>query len=208
MSKLVLVRHGESQWNAKGLWTGLMDIPLSNRGIKEAEHTSELLRGIKFNIAFTSTLIRAHQTLKIILRSLHEEDIPVFKSPSLNERDYGVYTGRNKWEVEKELGKAEFLKLRRSWNYPIPKGESLQQVSERVFAYYNHEILPHLKRHRTVLVVAHGNSIRGLIKHLDNVPNEDVLKIEITTGEADVYMLDEEENVIRKERLAVNKTQV
>ena len=208
MAKLVLVRHGESRWNAKGLWTGLMDIPLSKNGVKEAEHTAEVLSGFKFNVAFTSTLTRAQQTLKIILKSLKQSDIPTFASPALNERDYGIYTGVNKWEVEKQLGEEEFLKIRRSWDYQIPKGESLKQVSERVFAYYRHEILPYLRYHKTVLVVAHGNSIRGLIKHLDNIPNSEVSKIEITTGEADVYAIDGDGEVIRKERLAVNKKKV
>lgn len=206
MAKLVLVRHGQSEWNAKGLWTGLMDIPLSTKGKEEAKHTAEALQGITFNIAFTSTLMRAQQTLEIILKTLSQEQIQTISSPALNERDYGIYTGVNKWEVEKKLGEKEFLKLRRSWDYPIPKGESLKQVSERVFAYYTSEILPYLKNHQTILVAAHGNSIRALIKHLDNIPSEKISTIEVTTGEADVYTMDESGNVLSKERLAINST--
>lgn len=208
MAKLVLVRHGQSEWNAKGLWTGWTDIPLSEKGKKEAAHTAHVLSGIKFDIAFTSALKRAQQTLEIILKELHQDEIPVIKSSQLNERDYGEYTGVNKWKVEKKIGEAEFNKLRRSWDYPIPKGESLKQVSERVFSYYKHEILPHLLKHQTVLVAAHGNSIRALMKHLDNIPNEKISEIEVTTGEADVYTITDEGHVLRKERLAINKTQV
>jgi 2,3-bisphosphoglycerate-dependent phosphoglycerate mutase len=208
MAQLILVRHGQSQWNAKGLWTGLMDIPLSQDGIKEAEHTATVLKHIRFDIAFTSMLKRAQQTLRIILKETDQEDITIVKAAALNERDYGVYTGVNKWEVKEKIGEKEFMKLRRSWDYPIPKGETLKHVSERVYSYYRHEILPHLLKHQNVLVAAHGNSIRGLIKHLDNVPNEKVSTIEVTTGEADIYILDGEGNVLRKERRSVNKTQV
>ena len=207
MALLVLVRHGQSVWNAKGLWTGLMDIPLSDKGEDEAKHTGLILKNYKFDVAFTSTLKRAQQTLDILLKESGQQETPIIKSAALNERDYGIYTGKNKWEVEKKIGGAEFLKIRRSWDFPIPKGESLRQVSERVYPYYVESILPFLKEHKNVLIAAHGNSIRALIKHLDNVSDDKAPMIEVTTGEADIYTMDEAGNVIRKERMAVNKTE-
>ncbi len=187
MAYLSLIRHGRSDWNDKGLWTGLTDIPLDYEGWQEAHNASEKLKNIKFDFAFTSELERAQETLDIILRDTNQPGVPVQSSPSLNERDYGDYTGKNKWEVESSVGEEMFEKIRRSFDYPIPNGESLKQVYERVVPFYKENILPRLKDNQNVLISAHGNSLRALVKYLENLSNEEVEKLEIPTGEPILY---------------------
>jgi len=182
---LVLVRHGESEWNAKNVWTGLTDIGLTQKGRDEAAKAADAVKDISFDAAFTSPLSRAKETLKIM-----RNNVPVHESAALNERDYGIYTGKNKLEIKKELGDENFLKLRRGWDYPIPQGESLKQVYARVIPYYEKEILPLLIMGKKVLVVAHGNSLRALIKYLDTVSDEDISKVELATGEIVMYTID------------------
>lgn len=195
---LVLVRHGESEWNAKNVWTGLTDIGLTQKGRDEATKAGEALKDISFDVAFTSPLSRAKETLKIIRSNLFTKE-----SPALNERDYGIYTGKNKLEIKQALGEEEFLKLRRGWDYPIPNGESLKQVYARVVPYYENEILPLLKAGKNVLVSAHGNSLRALIKYLDNISDEDIANVELATGEIVVYKMSDTGVVVSKEKHAV-----
>lgn len=204
MSKLVLVRHGKSEWNEKGLWTGWRDIPLAPKGIEEAHKTGEQLRDIHFDYAYTSALMRAQQTLTEILRVI-EQTPATTNDQALNERDYGDYTEKNKWDIQKELGEEEFQKIRRSWDYPPPNGESLKMVYERVLPYFKSEILPHLKEDRNVIIAAHGNSLRALVKHLENISEDDIATLEIGTGEAYVYDIDFEGNVTNKEIRGVNE---
>lgn len=199
MAYLVLVRHGESEWNAKGIWTGWTDILLSDKGRQEAKDAAEQLRGIKFDIAFTSTLSRAKETLEIIKQTLGIPDLPTIQSPALNERDYGDYTGKNKWEVKKQLGLEDFQKLRRGWNWPVPNGETLRDVYERSVPYYQQEILPKIQEGKNVLISAHGNSLRALVKYLDGLSDSDVESLEIATGEVIVYKIDENGNISSKE---------
>lgn len=199
MAYLVLVRHGQSEWNAKGLWTGLTDIGLSEEGKKEAKRAADALKGFYFDIAFTSVLKRAHETLDIILDQLNCSTIPKHQDSALNERDYGEYTGKNKWEIKEKLGEEEFIKLRRSWNYPIAHGESLKQVYERVIPYYESHILPSLKDGKNILISAHGNSLRALIKYLDNIKDDDISKLEMGTGELYIFQIDTNGKVISKE---------
>lgn len=190
MAYLSLIRHGRSDWNDKGLWTGLTDIPLDYAGWQEAHDAAKKLSGIKFDFAFTSDLERAQETLDIILRDTNQPGVPIQSSASLNERDYGDYTGKNKWEVEQEVGEEMFEKIRRSFDYPIPNGESLKQVYERVVPFYEENILPKLKDNQNVLISAHGNSLRALIKHLKNLSDEEVEELEIPTGEPILYRFD------------------
>ena len=136
MAKLILVRHGESLWNAKGIWTGLTDISLSKKGREEARSAGMALKDIKIDIAYTSPLARANQTLDEIAHSLPSPIILTIKNKALNERNYGELTGKNKWEIEKEFGEEKFLDIRRGWNVPIPKGETLKDVYNRVVPYY------------------------------------------------------------------------
>jgi len=205
MSTLVLVRHGKSEWNEKGLWTGWRDIPLAPKGVEEAQSTGEQLKDILFDYAYTSALMRAQQTLAEILRVLTQTP-PITNSQALNERDYGDYTEKNKWDIQKELGEEEFQKIRRSWDYPPPNGESLKMVYERVIPYFESEILPHLKDDKNVIIAAHGNSLRALVKHLENMSEDDIATLEIGTGEAYVYTIDNNGKVTHKEIRGINES--
>lgn len=198
MAYLVLIRHGESEWNAKGLWTGLKDIGLSAKGHEEATHAANQLKDIHFDVAYASKLKRAQQTLHDILQTLHQE-VPIHTSETLNERDYGVYTGKNKWEVKKEIGDEKFLQLRRSWDHPIPQGESLKDVFNRAVPYYKEHILKDLEQGKNVLVSAHGNSLRALVKYLERISDNEIPKLELATGEVYVYTINKQGKVENKE---------
>lgn len=199
MSYLVLVRHGESQWNAKGWWTGLTDIGLTEKGVEEAKSAGDLLTDIHFDIAYTSVLRRAQDTLAAILDILELPIVPIIQHEALNERDYGVYTGKNKWTIKEEIGEEKFQKIRRGWDEPIPGGETLKDVYARVMPYYQDVVSKDIEQGKHVLIVAHGNSLRALIKHLENVPDEKIASIELKTGEVYVYTLNEKGIVIKKE---------
>lgn len=199
MSTLVLVRHGKSEWNEKGLWTGWRDIPLAPRGFEEARATGEQLKDIHFDGAYTSALTRAQQTLDTILETIDQTNLPVIKNEALNERDYGDYTEKNKWDIQLEMGDEVFQKIRRSWDFPPPNGESLKMVYERVLPYFVTEILPKLKTGKNIIIAAHGNSLRALVKHLENISDDNIATLEIGTGEAYVYTIDENGNVVSKE---------
>jgi len=203
VAKLILVRHGESEWNAKGWWTGWTDISLSEKGRKEAAVLAAALQNIPVDICYTSLLSRAKETLEIILKALGKNP-QITESNALNERNYGDYTGKNKWDVKNELGEEEFIKLRRSWDYPIPHGESLKDVAGRVLPYYKEHIFPDLMSGKNVLVVAHGNSLRTLIKEIENIPDENIAFVEIATGEAVVYTFDNSGFIVNKERIKAN----
>ena len=197
-SILALVRHGESEWNARGLWTGLTDIHLTGRGRQEARQAAGLIADLTFHLAYTSLLVRAHQTLEEILAELHIE-LPITRHHALNERHYGVHTGKNKWEVKKQVGDEVFMNIRRSWDFPISGGESLKDVHARVVPYFQTEIHQHLIAGKNILVVAHGNSIRALVKHLEDVPDDKIAEVEIATGEVLLYYLDNKGKVLKKE---------
>lgn len=198
MSYLILVRHGESLWNKKGLWTGFTNIALSEKGKEEARTAAQKLKGFPIDLAYTSVLLRAKQTLDEI-KAVLNLDLPTFESAALNERDYGIFTGKNKWEIQKEVGDGEFQKIRRGWDVPIQNGESLKDVYNRAVPYYTAEILPKLKDGKNVLIVAHGNSLRALAKYLENISDEDVEKLEIATGEIYIYKIDGNGNITSKE---------
>lgn len=199
MGCLILVRHGESIWNEKGLWTGLADVSLSENGFKEAKDAGMQLKDEKFDLAFTSVLKRGKETLDEIKKYLVKKDFPIIEDTALNERDYGVYTGKNKWEIKKEIGEKHFLEIRRGWDCPIKNGESLKDVYNRVIPYFESKILPNLKLGKNVLVVLHSNSMRALVKHLDSISNGDIEKLEIATGEIYIYQIDENGKVVSKE---------
>lgn len=199
MAYLVLVRHTESEWNAKGLWTGLTDISLGESGREKARSLSKKLKDFHFDRAFTSVLKRSIETLAEIKTALGE-DFPVVEDKALNERDYGEFTGKNKWEVQKQLGEAEFKKLRRAWDYPIPSGETLKDVYNRVVPYYQAQILSYLKSGKNVLIVAHGNSLRALVKYLESVSDEQISNLEIATGEILIYEIAQNGEIISKNR--------
>jgi len=198
MATLALVRHGESTWNAKGIWTGWKDPPLSEKGIEESREAGELLSGVKFDIAYVSDLLRAKQTLDEILKVFGIQ-IPVVETQALRERNYGDYTEKNKWEVKKQLGEVEFKKIHRGWDDSVSGGETLKDVYDRTVPYYQEEILPKLEQGKNILISAHGNSLRALVKYLDRLSDSYVENLEIATGEVIVYKIDNGGNVAAKE---------
>ena len=204
MAYLALVRHGQSEWNALGLWTGLTDISLNDIGREEARHSAEAISSIRFHVAYTSVLQRAQQTLDEILQATGNTGILIFRDAALNERDYGDLTGKNKWEVRDQYGEEQFLKWRRSWDYDVPGGESLKDVYARVVPYFEATILPRLKRGENVLVVAHGNSLRALVKHLESLSEDEVVSLEIGTAEVYLYDVDPSGTIVSKEIRAAN----
>lgn len=196
--KLVLIRHGASSYNEQGLWTGLTDVDLSEKGRQEARECADLISDIPFDYVFTSVLKRSQQTWEEINNVLKVQ-VQERSDKALNERDYGDYTGKNKWEVKKEIGEEEFLKIRRSWDQPIPNGETLKNVYERVVPFYQQEIEPLIKDGKNILIVAHGNSLRALVKYLENISDADIPKVELATGEVFVYTINKEGKVEEKE---------
>ncbi len=204
MSYLVLVRHGLSEYNKLGLWTGWTDVPLVDEGFEEARKTANELKDIKFDYTYTSPLTRSRQTLVEIKKILGIQNLPNLEDPALLERNYGVYTGKNKWQIKNQVGEEEFRKIRRSWDYPIPEGESLKQVYAREIPYYQEDILPKLRNGKNVLITASGNNLRALVKYLENIPDEEIANLEIGTGEAYVYEIDPSGKVVNKQIRGTN----
>lgn len=204
MAKLILVRHSKSEWNALGKWTGWTDVDLNEEGRNDAIRTADALKDIKLDQAFTSKLKRAQQTLEIVLKEIAQTDVPTIQIEALNERNYGVYTGKNKWEVKEEVGEEEFQNIRRGWEHPIPEGETMKKVYERVVPFYEKEVLPLLKEGKNVILAAHGNSLRALVKYLENLSIDDLMALEFGIGEAYVYDIDETGKIVKKEIRAKN----
>ena len=222
--RLVLLRHGESVWNKENRFTGWTDVDLSENGVKEAENAGKLLKekGFTFDVSFTSVLKRANRTLEIVLKEMNL-NIPVNYSYRLNERHYGALQGLNKDEMRKKFGEEQVHIWRRSYDvrppkltkdderYPgndskykdltqeeLPLTECLKDTLERVLPYYNNEIKKHLENKENVLVVAHGNSLRSIIKYLENISDDDIMSVEIPTGVPYVYELDDNLNIKEK----------
>lgn len=199
MAKLVLVRHGESKWNKLGLWQGWTDIELTPNGVKQAKSVGKEVKDIRFEGAYSSPLVRASRTLEEILKVLGQTELKIVKDKALTEKHYGIYVGKNKWEVKKELGEEEFQKLRRGWDYLTPGGESMKQVYERLIPYYEKEILPKLKNKKNIIISSHSNTLRTLVKYLENLSVEEVAKLEFGIGEAYVYDINPDGKVVSKE---------
>ena len=200
---LVLVRHGQSEWNAKNLFTGWKDPGLTPVGEKEAANAGSLIkdRNIKFSMMFTSALKRAQITGEMILEGIDQTHIEVVKNQALNERDYGDLAGLNKDDAKKEWGEEQVHIWRRSYEIPPPGGESLKNTAERVLPYFNSSILPKLLQGENILVAAHGNSLRSLVMQLDNLSKEEVVALEIPTGAPIIYSFAGKEEPISKENL-------
>jgi 2,3-bisphosphoglycerate-dependent phosphoglycerate mutase len=194
---LVLVRHGQSEWNLKNLFTGWKDVDLTPQGVLEAKKAGEKLkaRGIKFDVAFTSALKRAQKTLDLVLAELGEEKIPIFRDQALNERDYGDLVGLNKDDARKKWGDEQVLKWRRSYDIAPPGGESLKDTVARALPYFVQEILPRVLRGERTVVVAHGNSLRALVMVLERLTPEGILKRELATGVPILYRLNADSTV-------------
>ena len=201
---LVLVRHGQSEWNLKNLFTGWKDPGLSEQGIAEAEEAGRKLKAqrLTFDIAFTSALTRAQHTLDLMLTELGQTALPVKKDQALNERDYGDLSGLNKDDARKKWGEEQVLIWRRSYDVPPPGGESLKDTLARTLPYYVQEILPCVLRGERTLVSAHGNSLRALIMVLEKLSPENILKRELATGVPIIYRLNADSTVASKLDLA------
>ena len=201
---LVLVRHGESEWNLKYLFTGWKDIDLTANGIAEARAAGRKLKaqGIRFDVAFTSALIRAQRSLDLILEEMGQRNIPTFKDQALNERDYGNLSGLNKDDARKKWGAEQVQLWRRSYDVAPPGGESLKDTAARVLPYYIQEILPRVMRGERVLISAHGNSLRALVMVLDRVSPAEIVKCEIGTGVPLIYRLNADSTVASRLDLA------
>ena len=192
-SNLVLVRHGQSEWNKKNLFTGWKDPELTDLGIEEAIKAGKLLKTkeMKFDIMFTSDLFRAQETGRLILEKMDQIDIPVIKNQSLNERNYGDLAGLNKDDAREKWGEEKVHIWRRSFDIPPPGGESLKDTAERVLPYFHSEILPKVEEGLDVLVAAHGNSLRALVMELEGISSDEIVKLEIATGDPLTYELSE-----------------
>ena len=221
---LVLVRHGQSEWNKKNLFTGWVDVDLSKEGEREALRVGRELktRKLSFDFAFSSALKRAIRTMEIILNQMSLTKIPVCKAWQLNERHYGALQGQNRQDVIDKYGADQVYRWRRDFNTAppplkqapklkkanlcqtdqhIPKGESLRDTQKRVLPFWEKNILPHLQEGQSVLIVAHGNSLRSLIKKLENISDRHISSLEIKTGEPLIYQLDQKANIISKQVL-------
>jgi 2,3-bisphosphoglycerate-dependent phosphoglycerate mutase len=201
---LVLVRHGQSDWNLKNLFTGWRDVDLTDKGVTEAREAGRKLKGqgIKFDVAFTSALKRAQRTLDLMLEELGQTKIPVMKDQALNERDYGDLVGLNKDEARKKWGEEQVHIWRRSYDIAPPCGESLRDTAARVLPYYIQEILPRVMRGEKVLVAAHGNSLRALVMVLDRHTTDSITKLNLDTGVPMIYSLNADSTVKSKLDLA------
>ena len=195
---LILVRHGQSEWNEKNLFTGWENPGLTNKGKLEAENAGRLIKNldINFDFLYTSALTRAQLTGSIILSELEQESIPVFKDKALNERFYGDLQGLNKDECRQKWGEEKVQIWRRSYDKGPPGGETLKETGERVIPYFLEKIEPNLSNGANIIIAAHGNSLRSLIKHLDNVSDEDIVKLEIPTGAPIHYVFSEDGTIL------------
>ncbi len=196
MARLVLLRHGESQWNLENRFTGWVDVPLSARGVQEARNAGDKLRGFTFDRAFTSVLIRAKETLRLVLEAIGQPKIPIEKDKALNERLYGDLQGLNKAETAKKYGDDQVKIWRRSYDVRPPGGESLKDTADRVLPYYESKIKPCLLKGETILIAAHGNSLRALVMELEQLSKEQVLELNIPTGVPLFYELDHNGKVL------------
>src|SRR5271154_3041672 len=201
---LVLVRHGQSEWNLKNLFTGWRDVDLTENGITEARAAGRKLKaqGLRFDVAFTSALVRAQRSLDLMLDEMGQKNIPVLKDQALNERDYGDLSGLNKDDARKKWGEEQVHAWRRSYDVAPPGGESLKDTAARVLPYYIQEILPRVLQGDNVIVSAHGNSLRALVMVLERLSPENIVGREIATGVPLIYRLNADSTVAQMQELA------
>ena len=188
-SNLVLVRHGQSEWNKKNLFTGWKNPDLTELGVKEAIKAGKLLKskGLSFDIMFTSNLFRAQETGRLILEHMDLSNIEIIKDQNLNERNYGDLAGLNKDEARSKWGEEQVHIWRRSFDVPPPGGESLKNTAERVLPYFNNSIRPKIDENLNILIAAHGNSLRALVMELEEISSDEIVKLEIATGDPIIY---------------------
>ena len=197
--KLIIARHHESEWNKLGKWTGNRNVRITEYGAEKAGDMGLLINDLHIDQAFASMLVRTIETLSCMLNKCEKHNVPTIHAAELNERDYGDYTGKNKWDMKEILGEEEFNKLRREWDYPVPNGESLKMVYERALPYYMEKVLPMIKEGKNVLVVSHGNTIRALMKYIESIPDEKMAEVEMPFGAVLIYDVDDEGRLVKKE---------
>jgi len=195
-STLVIVRHGQSAWNLENRFTGWVDVDITAKGEEEAKNAGEKLKNYKFDLAYTSNLKRAQRTLQIILETTKQTNLEVIKNEALNERHYGDLQGANKAETAEKYGDEQVHIWRRSFDIAPPNGESLKDTLARVLPYFENEIVPKLKAGKNIIIAAHGNSLRALIMYLEKLNPEEILQVEIPTGQPKEYQLDENLKVL------------
>ena len=200
---LIIVRHGQSEWNEKNLFTGWKNPGLTSLGYDEARKAGQLIKdtNIDFDSMFTSDLKRAQLTGDLILGEINQEDIPIIKNQALNERDYGSLSGLNKDDAREKWGEEQVHIWRRSYDIPPPDGESLKNTAERVLPYFNEKIMPRVIDGQNILIAAHGNSLRALIMQLDEISEKEIVKLEIPTGAPIHYLFNEDGSISLKENL-------
>jgi len=203
MPTLVLVRHGQSLWNLQNRFTGWVDVPLTATGEKEAARAGAALRGMRFDVAYTSALIRAQETLRILLETADLAP-PIVRDAALNERDYGDLAGLDKAETAERYGDDQVRVWRRSFDVPPPGGESLKDTAERTLPFFDRAIMGDLRHGRDVLVVAHGNSNRSIVMRLDELDEQGVVELEIATGVPLVYEFSHAGQVVAKRVLSID----
>ena len=189
--KLILIRHGESEWNALGKWTGWTDVSITEEGAKLSRELGGRLKDFSVDVAYNSELKRTKETLDAVLDGLGQSGVERRESGAINERDYGVFTGKLKEQVKEEIGDEAYLLLRRGWDRPIQDGESLKDVYTRVFPFYEQEIVPMLNEGKNVMIVGHGNSLRAMVKYIDGISDDDISSFEFGHNQALVYEVDD-----------------
>jgi 2,3-bisphosphoglycerate-dependent phosphoglycerate mutase len=201
MTTLVLIRHGESQWNLENKFTGWVDVPLTDKGREEARRGGQKIKGIQFDKAYTSLLKRAIETLAIVLKEINQEKLPIEKDQALNERHYGDLQGLNKADTAKKFGDEQVHIWRRSYDIAPPNGESLKDTAARTLPYFDQHVVPELKAGKNILISAHGNSLRSIVMQLDEMTKEQVLKLNLGTGVPIVYEFDADLKILSKKEL-------
>jgi len=201
MPQLILLRHGQSQWNLENRFTGWMDVPLSKQGEEEARSSGLKLKNYPIDTAYTSVLERANRTLEIALEAAEKKGVPVFKDEALNERHYGELQGLNKEETARKFGKEKVQIWRRSYDVAPPGGESLKDTAARTLPYFKGTIAPELAKGKNILIAAHGNSLRSIVMEIEKLTPEEILKVEIPTGIPIVYDFDSKLRLLAKKSL-------
>jgi 2,3-bisphosphoglycerate-dependent phosphoglycerate mutase len=201
---LVFIRHGESTWNAKGQWTGTRDMHLTPKGKRDSSLMGAAVKDVRFDIAYVSQQVRAKETLAGVLEASGQQELEWHVNGAVNERDYGAYTGLNKWQAKERMTPEDFQGVRRGWDYPIPGGERLKDVYERSVPFYREIILPQLAVGKVVLIVAHGNSIRSLVKYLESVSDTGIADVEMIFGTVLLYQVDEAGLMVHKEERRID----
>lgn len=205
--KLIFIRHGESELNALGIWTGQTDAKLTAKGKADAKLMGHAIKDLDLHHAFTSKLVRTHETLEHVLHGHGHTELTRSQHHELNERDYGSLTGKDKWQVKEEIGEEAFNGIRRGWDYPVPGGETLKDVHDRALPFYLEQILPRLHQDENLVVVAHGNTIRALMKHLEDIHESDIAGVEMPFGTILVYDVDQGGKAENKDVRVVDITQ-